>query len=129
MGGLVTGPNTEQSMADTPPSEVRVVALEYGRLDRRGVLRGSCKVSLCDCDEYGGGNTQMKCVICLHPPGQHKKLTRSVTSICDTAELPLDNLGISSTGNFDGKYSAAAMATLVTIKYLYSFCPPGVSCL
>lgn len=102
MGGgpsLPRGENTEQRMADTPPLR-EAVELEYGQLDGRGALRGSC--TLCDCDEYDGGSARKKCAICFHPPGQHKKLTRAVTGVSESVELPLENLRISSTGNFDG---------------------------
>ena len=60
---------------------------ESGQFDCRGVPRGTCLATGCQCDGYNGGSTGKKCVICKHPPGRHQDLRIPVSGACGNRQF------------------------------------------
>ena len=53
--------------------------------DSRGIRRGACTDSTCQCRSYDGGPDKKRCIKCAHPPGKHQHL-----------DNPSANMGTSS---------------------------------
>ncbi len=57
--------------------------------DSRGVRRGGCNCSQCDCGQYDGGTEGMKCNYCDHPPGKHVNMNTGIASLAPTTRSAL----------------------------------------